>query len=396
LPRIAATAFAVALLAFVMTNLDPGPPRQVVDNSADSALAGLVKPGQPGFALLLRYRGGLTIQRSYGVRALRSKALIDASTNFRLASFTKQFTAMAIMLLVHDGKLRYDQDLASIWPDFPDYGKAITVRQLLNHTSGLPDYEYLMEAVEKSQGPRWSPEKQIQDEEVFALLKAGTHAKFAPGTNWSYSNSGYVLLGLVVAKISGVSYPEFLRTRIFAPLHMDHTIVYVKGKSEVSNRAYGHTRDADSFRETDQSATSATLGDGGIYSNLLDLAKWDDALRNHTLLSAEEMQPALTPAKLSGGSQPHWPAEPGDENLHPGKPVSYGFGWFLDPYKVPGTSESAFLHPRMYHTGTTVGFRTAIERFTQQPLTVIVLCNRTDLDPQTLAHKIADNYPPLK
>jgi len=396
LPRIAAIAFAAALLAFAMTNLDPWPPQQPVANPSDAALADLVRPGQPGFALLLRYRGGLTIQRSYGVRDLRSKTLIDASTNFRLASFTKQFTAMAIMLLVHDGKLRYDQNLASIWPEFPDYGKSITVRQLLNHTSGLPDYEDLMEAEERSHGPRWSAEKQIQDEEAFALLKAETHPKFAPGTSWAYSNSGYVLLGLVVAKISGASYPEFLRARIFAPLHMDQTIVYVKGKNKVNNRAYGHTSDAGAFRETDQSATSATLGDGGIYSNLLDLAKWDDALRNHTLISAKEMQPALTPAKLSDGSQPHWPAEPGDENLHPGKPVSYGFGWFLDPYKVPGTPESAPVHSRMYHTGTTMGFRTAIERFTQQPLTVIVLCNRTDLDPQALAHTIADDYPPLK
>ena len=398
LSRVATTAFVVVvlLLVFGMTNPNPAKPQRPPESATGSALDGIVKPGQPGFALLLRYRGGLTIQRSHGVRDLRSKALIDASTNFRLASFTKQFTAMAIMLLVHDGKLRYDQNLASIWPDFPDYGKAITVRQLLNHTSGLPDYEDLMDAVEKSRGSRWSAEEQIQDEEVLALLKAETHAKFVPGTSWAYSNSGYVVLGLVVAKTSGVSYPEFLRTRIFAPLHMDQTIAYVKGKNEVSNRAYGHTRDGDTFRETDQSSTSATLGDGGIYSNLLDLAKWDDALRNHTLLSAKEMLPALTPAKLSDGSQPHWLAEPSDENLHPGKPVSYGFGWFLGPYRAPGASISAPAHPRMWHYGNTMGFRTEIERYSEQPLTVIVLCNRTDFDPYELAHRIADSYPPLK
>ena len=116
-----------------------------------------------------------------------------------------------------------------------------------------------------------------------------------PGTSWSYSNSGYVVLGLIVAKASGQSYGDFLHARIFAPLHMDHTIVYQKGKNEVANRAFGHSKEGDTLKETDQSSTSATLGDGGIYSNLEDLAKWDDALRNHTLLSAEEMAPRLFP-----------------------------------------------------------------------------------------------------
>jgi CubicO group peptidase (beta-lactamase class C family) len=389
----------------------------------ESLLATLVKPHEPGLAVYVYCAPQSAVFRSYGLRDLRrSKASIDSATNFRLASVTKQFTAMTIMLLVRDGKLRYDQTLASLWPDFPAYGKNITIRQLLQHTSGLPDYEDLMEAIEKSHGPRWSPEKQIQDTEVLALLKAETHGKFPPGSSWAYSNSGYVVLGLIIAKVSGVSYPDFLRARIFAPLHMDNTIVYVRGKNEVANRAYGHsqvsgsvlanpestrvsgsvladpesTKDSDTFRETDQSSTSATLGDGGIYSNLLDLAKWDDALRNHTLLGADEMQPALTPATLAGGSQPHWPSQPADENLHPGEPVFYGFGWFLDPYKVLGAPNQLRPRPRMWHYGSTVGFRTAIERLTEQPLTVIVLCNRTDLDPQELAHRIADSYLRLK
>jgi CubicO group peptidase (beta-lactamase class C family) len=388
--RITIVGLSTALLALAMNGRDRQSSDRAAATAGDSVFADLVKADEPGFAVLLRYRGGLAIQRAYGLRDLRTRTPIDAATNFRLASCTKQFTAMAIMLLVHDGKLRYDQTLASIWPDFPDYGKAITIRQLLTHTSGLLDYEELMEASEKAAGPPWSAEKQVQDDEVLALLKAQTHGKFAPGTNWAYSNSGYVVLGLVVARISGRSYPEFLRTRIFAPLHMDNTIVYVKSKTEVRNRAYGHSKEGDIFRETDQSATSATLGDGGIYSNLLDLANWDDALGNHKLLSAREMKPALTPVELADGSEPHWPSEPGEDNLHPGKPVSYGFGWFLDPYQLRGT------HPRMYHTGTTMGFRTVIERYTEQPLSVIVLTNRTDLDAQKLAHQIADSYPPLK
>jgi len=370
--------------------------REPVQSVEESVFGSLVKPDQPGFAVLIRYGGRNVYTRTDGVRDLRSKAKIDARTNFRLASFTKQFTAMAIMLLVHDGKLRYDQTLPELFPDFPVYGKSITVRNLLNHTSGLPDYEDLMEAVEKVKGPLWTPQKQIQDDEVLELLKKEKNGKFAPGTSWSYSNSGYVVLGIIVARVSGKSYGEFLRQRIFAPLKMNRSVVYQKGKNEVTNRAFGHSKEKDLFKETDQGSTSATLGDGGIYSNLEDLAKWDDALRNHTLLSENEMQPALTPVKLNDGSDPRWPLEPNDDNLHPGKPVSYGFGWFLDPFEsVPDASNGR--HTRMWHTGSTMGFRTVIERFTEgDGLTVIILCNRTDLDPEKLALQIANYYPPVK
>jgi len=367
-----------------------------VQSVEESVFGSLVKSDQPGFAVLMRYNGRNILTRTEGVRDLHSKAKIDARTNFRLASFTKQFTAMAIMLLVHDRKLRYDQTLAELFPDFPAYGKSITVRNLLNHTSGLPDYEDLMDAVEKRKGPLWSAEKQIQDEEVLKLLKQEEHGKFAPGTSWSYSNSGYVVLGIIVAKASGKSYGEFLQQRIFAPLKMNHTVVFQKGKNEIAHRAYGHSKEKELFKETDQSSTSATLGDGAIYSNLENLAKWDDALRNHTLLGEKEFQPTLTPVKLNDGSEPRWPLEPNDDNLHPGKPVSYGFGWFLDPFEsVPGASYGR--HARMWHTGTTMGFRTVIERFTEADgLTVIILCNRTDLDPDKLALQIASYYPPLK
>ena len=358
----------------------------------DSIFGGLVKPDEPGFAVLIRYGGKEVYSRTAGLRDLPSKAKIDAHTNFRLASFTKQFTAMAVMLLVRDGKLRYEQTLTEVFPGFPPYGKNITIRNLLNHTGGLPDYEDLMDAAEKAKGPIWSPEHQIQDNEVLSLLETMSAGKFAPGSSWSYSNSGYVVLALIVAKVSGQSYADFLHARIFAPLHMDHTLVYQKGKNEVENRAFGHTKEGNTLKETDQSSTSATLGDGGIYSNLEDLAKWDDALRNHTLLTADAMAPALVPAKLKDGSQPHWPKKANDDNLHPGKPVSYGFGWFLDPFEaVPGASYGR--HSRMWHTGSTMGFRTVIERFTEADgLTIIILCNRTDLDSEKLALEFVNYY----
>jgi CubicO group peptidase (beta-lactamase class C family) len=378
--------FSAVLLAHPIDSRAQTAPSSI-ENQADAMFSGLTQQNAPGLAVLVRKDGRTLFEKGYGVRGLRTLAKIDPHTNFRLASFTKQFTAMAIMLLVHDRRLRYDQTLTEIFPDFSAYGKNITIRNLLNHTGGLPDYEDLMDAAEKVKGPLWSPEHQIQDDEVLALLKKETKGEFSSGTSWSYSNSGYVVLGLIVTKASGQSYGDFIHARIFAPLHMDHTIVYQKGKNEVTNRAFGHSKEGDALKETDQSSTSATLGDGGICSNLEDLAKWDDALRNHTLLSADEFAPALVPAKLADGSPTLWPTAPNDDNLHPGKPVSYGFGWFLDPYQ---------RRPRMWHTGSTMGFRTVIERFTDSHLTIIVLANRTDLDPQALALRTADLYLNLK
>lgn len=353
------------------------------EKQLDAIFSSVTQKDAPGLSALVRKNGNTVFEKGYGVRELRTKAPIDPHTNFRLASFTKQFTAAAIMLLVHDGKLRYDQTLTEIIPSFPAYGKTITVRNLLNHTSGLPNYEDLMDAAEKSKGSSiWSPKHQIQDSEALTLLEKETKGKFTPGSSWAYSNSGYVVLGSIIAKVSGQTYGDFLHARIFAPLLMDHTIVYLKGKNEVSNRAFGHVKEGNSFQETDQSSTSATLGDGGIYSNLEDLAKWDDAIRNHTLLTADEMKPALTPATLVNSAPTLWPTDPADDNsLHPGKPVSYGFGWLLDPYKN---------HARMWHAGGTIGFRTIIERFTDDNFTIIVLCNRTDLNPESLALKAAD------
>lgn len=323
---------------------------------------------------MVRKDGHTVFEKGYGLRDLRSHAKIDGVTDFRLASVTKQFTAMAVMMLVRDGKLRYVEKLTDVFPGFPSYGKAITIRNLLNHTSGLLDYESLMQP----QDPNASPEKmvQIQDAEVLNLLEQQTTTKFAPGTKWDYSNSGYVLLGSIVGKVSGRPFGDFLRERIFAPLGMQNTLAFEKGKNQVPNRAFGYSPKGDhSWEETDQSPTSATLGDGGVYTSVEDMAKWDDALERHTLLSEQDMQPALAPALMRPGA-------PGEAPLDPeGKPVFYGFGWFLDPYKG---------HTRMYHYGETVGFRTNIMRFTDDKLTIIVLCNRVDLNPGDLAEKVAD------
>jgi CubicO group peptidase (beta-lactamase class C family) len=344
----------------------------------NAIFSGVASPNEPGLAVLIRQNGRTLFERAYGMRDLRSNLPITARTNFRLASFTKQFTAMAIMLLVHDGKLHYDDRLTEIFPEFPAYGRTITIRNLLDHTSGLIAYEDLMDKMYA--GKSWEEIPQITDAQVLALAEQQTGTKFPPGTKWEYSNGGYCILGTIIEKVSGMSYAGFLRTRIFAPLGMDHTVAHVYGKDTVVNRAYGYTNDAGRWLETDQSPTSATLGDGGIYTSLDDLAKWDDALRNHTLLSASEMQPAVTPQN----SDAVLVENPDDPSRSSGKkPAPYGFGWFLDPYRG---------HPRMWHSGSSIGFRTVIERFTDSNLTIIILSNRGDLDTSALALRAADLY----
>lgn len=362
--------------------------------SIDAIFQPLVTASSPGCAVLVIKDGKQVFKKGYGLADLGSAAnsltvadknsnngaqtqahrKINEQTNFRLASFTKQFTAAAIMLLAKDGKLRYDDRLSRFFPEFPAYGRAITVRQLLTHTGGLPDYEDLWEA----KFPNTPPEKipQVTDDEVLKLLEQQQSPMFAAGSRWHYSNSGYVVLGLIVAKVSGMSYPDFLKQRVFNlagdSLGMRNTVAFMKGKNQVAHRAFGYRKSATGWEFADQSPTSATLGDGGIYSSLDDLAKWDAAIQNHTLLSAEEMQPALTPVEVPGGA-----------HQDDGKPVQYGFGWFLDAYNG---------RKRMYHDGETSGFRTTIQRFTDERLTIIILANRTDLNPDALALKIADLF----
>jgi CubicO group peptidase (beta-lactamase class C family) len=371
-----------ASLASPPAAADDGPPRRADARRALAVVDGLVGRDEPGLALLVRRGGKSVLARGWGLRDLRGRAAVDARTGFRLASMTKPFTAMAVTILVRDGKLRYDTPLTDVLPSFPAYGRGITIRHLLTHTSGLPAYEDLMADAVKAGAPPWTAERQIHDDEVLGLLRGARAGRFEPGTSWAYSNSGYVLLGLVVARVSGQPFGDFLAKRVFRPLGMDRTVAYEAGKNEVPARAFGHEKEGGSFIERDQSPTSATLGDGGVYSSLDDLAKWDEALRTSALLSAGAMKPALEPATLPDGTLPRWPAgEPGGDDLAPGERVAYGFGWFLDPWRG---------RRRSWHHGETVGFRSVVERFPDDGLTVIVLANRGDLDVKKVALDVAD------
>ena len=347
---------ALALLASPATMSAQSPTGQ----SVDALMAPYAAPGRPGASLLVVRDGRVAYLKGYGLADVESHVPVTGETNFRLASLSKQFTATAIMLLVADGKLNYDDQLSSLLPGLPAYARGVTVRHLLNHTGGLPDYE------------RFVPDSQtaqVHDGDVPALIAHAPAAKFAAGTRYDYSNTGYVLLALVVEKASGRRFADFLHQRIFAPLGMTHTVAFEDGRSAVVHRAYGHTIDrAGAVRRTDQSNTSATLGDGGIYTSAADLVKWDQALERHTLVSAAAQQLAWTPPSLPGGAA-----------------TEYGFGWFVD--QARGTT-------RLWHYGESRGFTNVILRYPERRLTVVILTNRTGGAPWDIAEQVADLYLP--
>lgn len=225
---------------------------------------------------------------------------------------------------------------------------------MLSHTSGLLDYEDLMDPADT---------RQVHDADVLALLAREDRLAFAPGTQYRYSNSGYALLALIVGRAAGTDFASFLQQRIFRPLGMAHTVAHQDGVDVVAQRAYGYSEVDGHWQRTDQSTTSAVLGDGGIYASLDDLARWDAALYDDRLLSAASRKAMFSPATATTEADvPH-----------------YGFGWRLN-----GRMQ--------WHSGESIGFRNVILRYPDKHLTVIVLSNRNAPEPYPLALKIAQRW----
>lgn len=339
----------VCVLAAVLAGCGTG--GKAVDESVDAMMrdyAGDV----PGASVLVIENGKPAVSRSYGYADLEARVAASPQTNYRLASVSKQFTAAAILLLAQDEKLGLDDPVRKWLPSLPASADAITLEHLLTHTSGMIDYEDVM-------APDATEDEQVHDADVLRLLETQDRTYFAPGTGYRYSNSGYALLALIVEKASGQRYAAFLHDRIFAPLGMAHTVAYEKGVSTVVNRAYGYSLIDGKWRRTDQSSTSAVLGDGGIYSSIEDLAKWDAALYDDRLLDARSRKLATTPWTKTDDPS-----------------VEYGYGW-----RISGDSQ--------WHSGESIGFRNVIVRYPKRRLTVIVLTNRNDPEPYRKAQQIA-------
>jgi CubicO group peptidase (beta-lactamase class C family) len=317
----------------------------------DEMFAAYDQQSMPGAAVLVVQDGKPALIRTYGLADIDEGLAVRPETNFRLASLTKQFTATCIMMLVERGELELDATLPEVFDDFPDYGSAITVRNLLQHTSGLIDYEDLI------------PEDfagQVSDQDALRSMYEVNETYFEPGTEYRYSNTAYAMLAVLIEKISGTSFADFLEQNIFEPLGMDNTVAYQNGISTVSNRAFGYTVENGEVSFSDQSTTSAVLGDGGIYTSVLDYFKWDQALYTDKLLPQSVLDQM-------------WVANLGD----------YGFGWRVDTVDD---------RRRLHHDGSTSGFRNYIIRYPDDRMTVLVLSNRRGPDAMPLAEAVAAIY----
>jgi len=323
----------------------------------DALFADYSKPNTPGAAVVVALADGVVFSRGYGLADVEHGVGVSPTTAFRLASVTKQFTAAAILALVEDGKLGLDDRLGVLLPDVPAYACDVRVRHLLAHTSGIPDYEPILGS---DDGP------QVKDRDVLALLHRANTLYFTPGTAWRYSNSAYALLALIVERRSGERFAGFLRRRIFDRAGMPTAVAHEDGVGTVVNRAYGYSLSSGTWHRTDQSRTSAVLGDGGIYASAEELARWSAALDANAVLSTAALAMATTPATLWSGEA-----------------TSYGFGWFLDEF---------LGHRRQRHEGDTVGFRTAIQRYPDVRLTVVVLVNRSVAPIEALSDAVARIY----
>ena len=326
----------------------------------DSLFAPFTRPGMPGATLLVMRHDSVLVREAFGLADVDANTPATLATNYRLASLSKQFTATAIVLLVQDGALSFDAPARSILPELPTYARRITIRHLLTHTSGLWDYEAFVPD---------SQTRQVTDGDALELVSTKAESLyFAPGTEWRYSNTGYALLALIVERVSKSPFPDFLTKRIFAPLGMTNTVAHVEHRDTIPNRAYGHTVKDGVASRTDQSNTSAVLGDGGIYSSIDDQLRWHTALSAKTLVRDSLWKETTTPYVLNNGT-----------------PTEYGLGWYIDEFAG---------HSRMRHHGESRGFTNFVARFPDDGLTIILLTNRTDSAPWTIVDALAPHYLP--
>jgi CubicO group peptidase (beta-lactamase class C family) len=308
----------------------------------------------PGLSLAVTIDNELIFTKGYGLANVELQSPALDETVYEVASLTKQFTALAVLLLAQDGKLALDDPIRKYFPEAPATWDKITLRHLLTHTSGIPDFD--------DAGQGLDPRREYTKDELVHL--AGTlPLKFAPGARWSYSNTAYVLLGVLVHRVSGKHYGDFLRERVFSPLHMGSTRVN-SGEDLIPFRASGY--ELDEGRLKNQAWLSSSLGetaDGGLVSSVVDLAKWDSAIQSGALLPPGRWQEVFTPVTLNSG-----------------KTFPYGFGWFI--------REQAG-HPYYEHSGRLQGFASHILRFPGARVSVIVLANLAQADPWQIAHGVA-------
>jgi CubicO group peptidase (beta-lactamase class C family) len=323
----------LAIILLACNNSDNDSNSGVVNN-IDSLMNYCHINGLFNGTVLVSQNNEVIYRNSFGYADFDKNEFLIPESSFYLASVSKQFTTMAVMLLKERGKLSYEDRLSDYFSDFPEYADIVTIRHMMTHTSGIPDH-YGLNAYKVG----------LNNDDVYELLMKQEELDFEPGNQFSYSNGGYVLLSMIVEKASGEPFHEFMKTNIFIPLEMTNTLVYDKSEPMIANRAIGYNT---SGKLDDYEIF--TTGAGGIYSNVDDLFKWDQALNSDQLISSESLNEAYKPYVLSSG----------DTSF-------YGFGWGINQEKN-----------WVGHSGGLSGFRTYLRRYHDKGNTFMLLTNKGD------------------
>lgn len=310
----------------------------------------------PGVSLAVMKDGKPLLVKGYGFADLEDRVPVKPETIFQTGSVGKQLTAAGILLLVQDGKIDLDAKIGKYLGDIPSAWKAITVRHLLAHTSGLGDYP-----------PDMDFRKDYTEDDFLNMIKA-TPLRYPTGERWQYSNYGYVVLGIIIHRVSGKPFGDYLRERVFLPLGMK-TAQLISERDIIPNRADGYTTINGEVKHhgwVSQSMNSTA--DGSYYWSMLDMIKWNEAIDQRKLLAPKGWAEMWAPAKFNNG------------RAHP-----YGFGWEIR--RVNG-------HQLFEHGGTWQGFRAFIAKYPDDKLTVLLMVNLFDMNPAHMAHKIAQIVDP--
>ena len=319
----------------------PLPSADKLDKLDQQFQAFLTEQNIPGGLVAVASRGKIIHLKPYGMANVELAVPVSDKTVFEIGSISKQFVAAAALLLVEEGKLKLDDPVHKYLPYLPSDWMGVTMKQLLNHTSGIPDYEEIRSY--DAYRFRLTPEEIIK-------IAHSRPVDFMPGQGWYYSNTGYFLASMVIERIEGRPLGQILQNRIFGPLEMAHTR-FADPEAIIANRAAGYwVNKVNELINRNPTETSSTLGAGGLLSNAEDLAKWDAALYGDTFLSAESKAVMWTPAILPNGES-----------------TNYGLGWSVTPYKGLTTRR---------HSGQVAGFTAFFNRFPEQDLTFIVFLNR--------------------
>lgn len=324
---------------------------------SDRLLSGAYPATGPGAAVLVMQDGKPVLRKGYGLANVELGVPIQPDMVFELGSITKQFTAASILLLAERGQLSLGDDLTKYLPDFPTHGKTITIEHLLTHTSGIPSYTGL---------PEWLPKvrEDFTPQQIIDLFK-DKPLEFEPGEKWAYNNSGYILLGAIVEKVTGKSYEDFVEQEIFKPLGMARSC-YGNNSEIVAGRVDGYDKDAASpsgYRRADYVSMTQPYAAGSLMSTVDDLARWDEALTGGRLLKPASLERMFTPVDLRSG-----------------RSTGYAYGWAIGEYAGRKIIE---------HGGDINGFTTDILRVPEARLLVVILSNNTGTDNRPLAFQIA-------